>query len=90
MLERAELHSDLAARWHAAVGVDERDRANFLALHYVGAGDSDQAFAWLLRAADEAAAIRARDEEANHLSTAVRVLERVSDEAASTVESSVC
>lgn len=85
-VERAELHSDLAARWHAAVGVDERDRANFLALHYVGAGDSDQAFAWLLRAADEAAAIRARDEEANHLSTAVRVLERVSDEAASTVD----
>ena len=52
----------------------------------MGAGDSDQAFAWLLRAADEAAAIRARDEEANHLSTAVRVLERVSDEAASTVD----
>ncbi len=84
--ERANLHSDLAARWHAAVGVDERDRANYLALHYVAAGDSDQAFAWSLQAADEAAAIRARDEEANHLSTAVSLLERVSDEAASTVD----
>ena len=84
--ERVDLHSDLAARWHAAVGVDERDRANFLALHYVEAGDSDQAFAWSLHAADEAAAIRARDEEAIHLSTAVRLLEKVSVEAASTVD----
>ena len=84
--ERADLHSDLAARWHAAVGVDERDRANFLALHYVAAGDSDQAFTWSLRAADEAAAIRARDEEASHLSTAVSLLDRLSDEVASTVD----
>ena len=84
--DRVDLHSDLAARWHAAVGVDERDRANFLALHYVEAGDSDQAFAWSLRAADEAAAIRAKDEEAIHLSTAVRLLEKVSVEAASTVD----
>ncbi len=84
--ERADLHSDLADRWHAAVGVDERDRANFLALHYLAAGDGDQAFAWSLRAADQAAAIRARDEEANHLSTAVSLLQRVSDEAASTVD----
>lgn len=84
--ERALLHRDLAARWHAAVGVNERDRANSLALHYVAAGDRDQALAWSLRAADEAAAIRARDEEARHLSTAVSLLERVSDEAASTVD----
>ena len=84
--ERADLHSDLAARWHAAVGVDERDRANFLALHYVGAGDSDQAFAWSLRAADEAAAIRAREEEASHLSTAVSLVPGVSDPVAATVD----
>jgi DNA-binding CsgD family transcriptional regulator/tetratricopeptide (TPR) repeat protein len=84
--ERAEVHSDLAARWCAAVGVDERDRANFLALHYLAAGESDQAFAWSLRAADEAAAIRARDEEATHLSTAVSLLERVSEGAVSTVD----
>ena len=84
--ELADLHSDLAARWHAAVGVDERDRANFLALHYVGAGDSDQAFMWALRAADEAAAIRAREEEASHLSTAVSLLGMVSDGVASTVD----
>ena len=44
--ERVDLHSELAARWHAAVDVDERDRANFLALHYVEAGDTDRAFAW--------------------------------------------
>ena len=84
--ERADLHSDLAARWHAAVGVDERDRANFLALHYVAAGDSDQAFTWSLRAADEAGAIRARDEEASHLSTAVSLLDKVSHQMASTVD----
>lgn len=84
--ERADLHSDLAARWHSAVGVDERDRANFLALHYVAAGDSDQAFAWSLRAAEEAAAIRARDEEATHLSTAVSLRGEVSGEVAATVD----
>ena len=85
--ERAELHSDLAARWHAAVGVDERDRANFLALHYVAAGDSDQSLIWSLRAADEAAAIRAREEEANHLSTAVSLVPRVCRQVAATVDS---
>jgi DNA-binding CsgD family transcriptional regulator len=85
--ERAELHSDLAARWHAAVGVDERDRANFLALHYVAADDTDQAFTWSLRAADEAAAIRAREEEASHLSTAVSLVPTVSDPVAATVDS---
>ena len=84
--EVAELHSDLAARWHAAVGVDERDRANFLALHYVAAGESDEAFMWALRAADEAAAIRAREEEASHLSTAVTLLNAVSPRVASTVD----
>ncbi len=84
--ERAELHSDLAARWQAAVGVDERDRANFLALHYVAAGESDEAFTWALRAADEAAAIRAREEEASHLSTAVSLLDKVSHQVASTVD----
>lgn len=85
--ERADLHSDLAARWHAAVGVDERDRANFLALHYVAAGDSDRSLIWSLRAADEAAAIRAREEEANHLSTAVSLVPRVSEQVAATVDS---
>ena len=85
--DRADLHSDLAARWRAAVGVDERDRANFLALHYVEAGDGDQALIWSLRAADEAAAIRAREEEAKHLSTAVSLVNGASEQVAATVDS---
>ena len=84
--ERADVHSDLAAGWQGAVGVNERDRANFLALHYVAAGDSDQAFKWSLRAAEEAVAIRARDEEASHLSTAVSLLNRLSQHVASTID----
>ncbi|MGG5259430.1 helix-turn-helix transcriptional regulator [Phycicoccus avicenniae] len=84
--ERADLHSDLAARWQEAVGVDERDRANFLALHHVEAGDSDLAFTWSLRAADEAATIRAREEEAQHLSTAVSLMPRLSDQVVADVD----
>ena len=80
--ERAELHSELAASWQAAVEVDERDRATSLALHYVAAGDIDQGFAWSLRAADEAEAVRGRDEEASHLSTAASLMDHLSDETA--------
>ena len=39
-----------------------------------------------LRAADEALAIRARDEEAHHLSTAVQLLDQLSDDMAATVD----
>ena len=84
--ERSDLHSELAASWQAAVGVDERDRATSLALHYVAAGDIDQGFAWSLRAADEAEAVRGRDEEASHLSTAVSLLDRLSEQAAETID----
>jgi DNA-binding NarL/FixJ family response regulator len=84
--QRSGLHGELAASWHAAVAVDERDRANSLALHYVAAGDIDQGFAWSLRAADHAEAVLASDEEANHLSTAVSRLEHLSEECAATVD----
>lgn len=77
--EVAELHGELAKAWQAAVTVDERDRANSLALHYVAAGDLDQGFGWCLRAADEAEALRGWEEMASHLSTAVSLLEDVSD-----------
>ena len=84
--ERSVLHSELAASWQEAVGVDERDRATSLSLHYVAAGDIDQGFAWSLRAADEADAVRGRDEEASHLSTAVSLLDRLSDQVTVTVD----
>ena len=84
--ERSELHRELAASWQAATGVDERDRANSLALHHVAAGDNDQGFVWSLRAADEAQAVRGRDEEASHLSTAVSLLDLLSDEAAAHID----
>ncbi|MFC7488510.1 helix-turn-helix transcriptional regulator [Knoellia sp. CPCC 206453] len=76
--EAAQLHGEFAAAWQDAVTVDERDRASFLALHYVAARDYDKAFAWSLRAADEAELVRAWEEVASHLSTAVGLLEKVS------------
>jgi DNA-binding NarL/FixJ family response regulator len=84
--ERSVLHSELAASWQEAVGVDERDRATSLSLHYVAAGDIDQGFAWSLRAADEANAVRGRDEEASHLSTAASLLDRLSEQVGETVD----
>ncbi|SDP10290.1 regulatory protein, luxR family [Pedococcus dokdonensis] len=84
--ERVDLHAELAAQWHGAVDVDERDRANFLALHYVQAGASDEAFAWSLRAADEAGTIRAKDEESHHLSTAAHLVDQLSHAMAATVD----
>jgi DNA-binding CsgD family transcriptional regulator len=84
--ERAELHGELAASWQAAVEVDERDRATSLALHYVAAGDIDQGFAWSLRAADEAEAVRGRGEEASHLSTAASLMDHLSDETAAQLD----
>ena len=84
--QRIDLHGELAAQWLGAVDVDERDRANFLALHYVQAADADRAYAWSVRAADEALAIRARDEEAHLLSTAVQLLDQLSDDMAARVD----
>ncbi|MDR6862678.1 AAA family ATPase [Phycicoccus sp. 3266] len=84
--ERSELHSELAEIWQAAVQVDERDRANSLALHYVAAGDIDQGFVWSVRAANRADAVRGRDEEASHLSTAVSLVDLLPDEGAAQVD----
>ena len=84
--EAADLHKDLAAIWQLADGVDERDRANALSLHFVAAGDHDQGFAWSLRAAAAAAEIHSWDEQASHLSTAVSLLDRISDQSAREVD----
>jgi tetratricopeptide (TPR) repeat protein len=72
--ERVDLHKDYTDVWESAAGISERDRANHLALHYAAARDRDSAFAWSLRAADEAASVHAIGEEATHLSRAVALL----------------
>lgn len=71
----ADLHASFATTWAAATDVDERDRSTSLALHHLAAGDVAQGFIWLVRAADEAEAIRSWEEVANHLSTATSLLE---------------
>lgn len=73
--EAAPIHADLAAAWDSAEGVDERDRANALALHHVAAGRADEGLHWSLRAADEAESIRSWVEAASHLSTALSLLQ---------------
>ena len=77
--ELADLHRDYAGLWQSAGDVSERDRANHLALHLVAAGEPDAAFRWSLRAADEAAAVRAQEEEATHLSQAVELIPLLSE-----------
>jgi DNA-binding CsgD family transcriptional regulator/tetratricopeptide (TPR) repeat protein len=84
--EVADVHQEVAALWLAAEGVDERDRANALSLHFVAAGDHDQGFLWSLRAADEAEAVRGWEEQASHLSTAVALVAGLSDEVARQVD----
>ncbi|CAN7460554.1 helix-turn-helix transcriptional regulator [Knoellia sp. LjRoot47] len=84
--EAAGLHAELAAAWEAAVAVQERDRANSLALHYDAAHDHDRAFHWSVRAADEAQLVLAWEEVASHLSVAVSLLPEVSEEVAGSVD----
>ncbi|KGN33403.1 hypothetical protein N802_14515 [Knoellia sinensis KCTC 19936] len=84
--ERRQLHTEIADGWASASSVDARDRANALALHHVAAGHHDEAFQWSLRAADEAELVRAWEEVAKHLSTAVSLLTEVSGSVAAEVE----
>ncbi|MGA8978143.1 MAG: AAA family ATPase [Pedococcus sp.] len=72
-----ELHRAFAGVWEVARGVTDAERANHLALHYAAARDAEPAFAWALRAADEAARLHATAEEATHLCTAVDLLTSV-------------
>ncbi|HEY7722779.1 MAG TPA: AAA family ATPase [Pedococcus sp.] len=76
--ELADLHRDYADVWQSASDVSERERANHLALHFLAAGEHDAAFTWSLRAAEEAEAVRALEEQATHLSQAVALLPDVS------------
>jgi DNA-binding CsgD family transcriptional regulator len=84
--EVADIHQEVAELWLTAHGVDERDRANALSLHLLAAGDLDQGLTWSLRAADLAGTVRAWEEQANHLSTAAALIERLPDDVARRVE----
>jgi DNA-binding CsgD family transcriptional regulator/tetratricopeptide (TPR) repeat protein len=73
-----EVHRRCAEVWIAAQDVDERDRANHVALHLAGSRQYDDAFRWSLRAAAEAAAVQAGLEQAHHLATACSLLTSLS------------
>lgn len=72
-----EVHRAFAAVWEQAEGVTDSERATHLALHYAAAEDVEPAFAWALRAADEALRLHAISEEATHLATAAELLASV-------------
>ena len=77
-VDLVRLHRRCAEVWIAAQGVEERDRANHLALHLAGSGQYDEAFRWSLRAAAEAATVQAGLEQAHHLVTACSLLPSLS------------
>ena len=61
------VHKQYVEVIESAADLTPSSRAAHLALHHAGAGDSDQAFVWSLRAADQATAVRGYAEESEHL-----------------------
>ncbi|QZY30386.1 helix-turn-helix transcriptional regulator [Nocardioides coralli] len=67
---RRRIHQQYVAVLEETDGVPLASRAAHFALHHAEAGDVDEAFAWSLRAADAAAAVRGYAEAADHLQRA--------------------
>ena len=84
--DRSRLVNAFASVWESATDVNERDRATHLALHYAAARNADRCFTWSVRAAEAAAAIGARQEEARHLTVATAQLPSLSARAANRLD----
>jgi DNA-binding CsgD family transcriptional regulator/tetratricopeptide (TPR) repeat protein len=74
------IHQSYVAVLEADTELAAASRAAHLALHHHAGSQPDEAFAWSLRAADEALRVRAFDEVSGHLHRACELWERVSDE----------
>lgn len=74
-----QVHREYAAVIESAADLTVASRAAHLALHHHQAGDPDPAFAWSLRAADEAAAVRGYAEVYEHLRRACLLWDEIGE-----------